>query len=107
MKSRSFTVILYKGENMYIAECPEVGTNTQGTEGRQHISHIYPQSEYPNLIDDINISNIFLEDPHENFVRGSNVATPAEVLNAQLDNSMDIFDNDWNDDGILNDGIFI
>ncbi|MGB3755759.1 MAG: hypothetical protein WBA07_05215 [Rivularia sp. (in: cyanobacteria)] len=70
----------------------------------KHISHIYPQSEYPNLIDDI--SNIFLEDPHENFVRGSNVATPAEVLNAQLDNSMDIFDRDWNDDGILDSDIF-
>jgi predicted RNase H-like HicB family nuclease len=30
MKSRSFTVILHKEDNMYIAECPEVGTVDQG-----------------------------------------------------------------------------
>jgi hypothetical protein len=34
------------------------------------------------------------------------VAIPAEVLNAQLDNSMDIFDRHWNDDGILDSDIF-
>lgn len=71
----------------------------------KHISHIYPQSEYPNLVDEI--SNVFLEDPHENLIRGSNVATPIEVLNARLDHSMDVLDKDWNDDGILDGGIFI
>jgi predicted RNase H-like HicB family nuclease len=30
MKSRSFTVILYKEDDMYIAECPEIGTVDQG-----------------------------------------------------------------------------
>jgi predicted RNase H-like HicB family nuclease len=30
MKSRSFTVILYQEEGVYIAECPEVGTVDQG-----------------------------------------------------------------------------
>ncbi|WP_257999964.1 type II toxin-antitoxin system HicB family antitoxin [Fischerella thermalis] len=30
MKARSFTVIVYKEEDMYIAECPEVGTVAQG-----------------------------------------------------------------------------
>ena len=30
MKSRSFTVVVYKEEDMYIAECPEVGTVDQG-----------------------------------------------------------------------------
>jgi predicted RNase H-like HicB family nuclease len=30
MKSRNFTVIVYKEEEMYIAECPEVGTVDQG-----------------------------------------------------------------------------
>lgn len=30
MKSRAFTVIVYKEEDMYIAECPEVGTVDQG-----------------------------------------------------------------------------
>lgn len=29
-KNRSFTVILYKEDEMYIAECPEVGTVDQG-----------------------------------------------------------------------------
>ena len=70
----------------------------------KHISHIYPQSEYPNLANDI--SNVFLEDPHENFVRGTHIATPIEILNAQSDNSMDIFDKDWNDDGLIDSFIF-
>ncbi|MBA3921912.1 MAG: type II toxin-antitoxin system HicB family antitoxin [Nostocaceae cyanobacterium] len=30
MINRSFTVILYKEDDMYIAECPEVGTVDQG-----------------------------------------------------------------------------
>ena len=30
MKSRSFTVVIYKEDDRYIAECPEVGTVDQG-----------------------------------------------------------------------------
>lgn len=30
MNTRSFTVIVYKEEDTYIAECPEVGTVDQG-----------------------------------------------------------------------------
>ena len=30
MKNKSFTPIIYKEEDMYIAECPEVGTVDQG-----------------------------------------------------------------------------
>ena len=30
MKTRSFTVILHKEDDAYIAECPEVGTVDQG-----------------------------------------------------------------------------
>ncbi|MBD2579843.1 type II toxin-antitoxin system HicB family antitoxin [Oscillatoria sp. FACHB-1406] len=30
MKTRSFTVIVYKEDDTYIAECPEVGTIDQG-----------------------------------------------------------------------------
>jgi predicted RNase H-like HicB family nuclease len=30
MTTRSFTVILYREDDMYIAECPEVGTVDQG-----------------------------------------------------------------------------
>jgi predicted RNase H-like HicB family nuclease len=38
MKSRSFTVILYKEDDMYIAECPEVGTVDQGETIEQAIA---------------------------------------------------------------------
>lgn len=30
MPNRSFTVIVHKEEDMYIAECPEIGTVDQG-----------------------------------------------------------------------------
>ncbi|MCE2903576.1 hypothetical protein RI030_07395 [Aphanizomenon flos-aquae NRERC-008] len=30
MKNRIFTVILYKEDDVYIAECPEIGTVDQG-----------------------------------------------------------------------------
>lgn len=30
MKTRSFTVLVYREEDMYVAECPEVGTVDQG-----------------------------------------------------------------------------
>lgn len=29
-KSRIFTVLIYKEDDLYIAECPEVGTGDQG-----------------------------------------------------------------------------
>jgi predicted RNase H-like HicB family nuclease len=38
MKSRSFTVILYREDDMYIAECPEVGTVDQGETIEQAIA---------------------------------------------------------------------
>ncbi len=38
MKIRSFTVILYKEEDVYIAECPEVGTVDQGETIEQAIA---------------------------------------------------------------------
>jgi predicted RNase H-like HicB family nuclease len=38
VKSRSFTVILYKEEDTYIAECPEVGTVDQGETIEQAIA---------------------------------------------------------------------
>ncbi|MGB3509343.1 MAG: type II toxin-antitoxin system HicB family antitoxin [Microcoleaceae cyanobacterium] len=30
MKTKSFTAIVYREEDMYIAECPEIGTVDQG-----------------------------------------------------------------------------
>ena len=38
VRSRSFTVILYKEGDMYIAECPEVGTADQGETIEQAIA---------------------------------------------------------------------
>lgn len=38
MKTRSFTVILHKEDDMYIAECPEVGTVEQGKTIEQAIA---------------------------------------------------------------------
>lgn len=40
MKTRSFTVIIYKEEDMYIAECPEVGTVDQGETIEQAIAGV-------------------------------------------------------------------
>ncbi|QYO67574.1 type II toxin-antitoxin system HicB family antitoxin [Leptolyngbya sp. 7M] len=38
MKSRSVTVILYKEDDLYIAECPEIGTVDQGETIEQAIA---------------------------------------------------------------------
>jgi predicted RNase H-like HicB family nuclease len=38
MKNRTFTVLLYKEDDMYIAECPEVGTVDQGETIEQAIA---------------------------------------------------------------------
>jgi predicted RNase H-like HicB family nuclease len=37
-KSNSFTAILYKEDDMYIAECPEIGTVDQGETIEQAIA---------------------------------------------------------------------
>ena len=38
MKTRSFTVVIYKEDDLYIAECPEIGTVDQGETIEQAIS---------------------------------------------------------------------
>ena len=38
MKRRSFTVVVYREDNIYIAECPEVGTVDQGENIEQAIA---------------------------------------------------------------------
>ena len=38
MKMQSFTAIIYKEDDMYIAECPEVGTVDQGETIEQAIA---------------------------------------------------------------------
>ncbi|GCL46496.1 MULTISPECIES: type II toxin-antitoxin system HicB family antitoxin [Microcystis] len=67
MKSRSFTVILHKEDEMYIAECPEVGTVDQGETIEQAIAGLreatrlyleeFPLSETsPRLVTSIEVS---------------------------------------------------
>lgn len=52
MKNRTFTAIIYKEEEMYVAECPEVGTVDQGETieqaiaGLQEATRLYLQ-EFP------------------------------------------------------------
>jgi predicted RNase H-like HicB family nuclease len=47
MKTQSFTAIVYKEDDMYIAECPEVGTVDQGETieqaitGLREATHLY------------------------------------------------------------------
>ena len=66
---------------------------------QKHISHIYPQSDYSDMANDL--GNVFLEDPTENFIRGNRIATHDEIWQAQMDNCSDAFDGDFNDNGIL------
>ncbi|MEH2237243.1 type II toxin-antitoxin system HicB family antitoxin [Nostoc sp.] len=40
MKTRSFAVFIYKEDDMYIAECPEVGTVDQGETIEQAIASL-------------------------------------------------------------------
>ena len=40
MKNQSFTGIIYKEEDMYIAECPEVGTVDQGETIEEAIANL-------------------------------------------------------------------
>jgi len=47
---KTFTAVLYSEEDMYIAECPEVGTVSQGKtveEAQLHCHHIDPVSQNP------------------------------------------------------------
>jgi hypothetical protein len=78
------------------------GQSTQSIEEfmrQKHISHIYPQSDYSDMANDL--GNVFLEDPTENFIRGNRITTNDEVWYAQMDNFSDAFDGDFNDNGIL------
>lgn len=64
----------------------------------KHISHIFPTSEFPHMAGDLN--NVFLEDPYSNLVRSNNIASTNEIFHARIDNSIDAFDKDFNDNGI-------
>jgi len=45
MKTRIFTAILHKEEDLYIAECPEVGTVSQGYSIEEAIANLKEATE--------------------------------------------------------------
>lgn len=72
----------------------------------KHISHIYPQSDFPHLAD--SLENVFFEDSAENLARGNRQASPLEVWEAQNDGIADLYDGDYDDDGLVDslEGLF-
>jgi predicted RNase H-like HicB family nuclease len=66
MKTHSFTAILYKEEDVYIAECPEVGTVDQGETIEQAVttfqdayeSAISNSSKFPEYISVTNMYKV-------------------------------------------------
>jgi predicted RNase H-like HicB family nuclease len=72
MKTRSFTVILHREDDTYIAECPEVGTVDQGETIEQAIAGLreatrlyleeFPLPETsPRLVTSIEVSSKFVK----------------------------------------------
>jgi predicted RNase H-like HicB family nuclease len=45
MLMRTFTAVLYKEENIYVAECPEVGTVSQGYTIEEAIANLKEATE--------------------------------------------------------------
>jgi hypothetical protein len=62
------------------------------------ISHVLPISTHPELASDP--SNWFIEDISENRSAQDSIRSYEEVLCAELDNNLDVYDNDYDDDGI-------
>ena len=65
------------------------------------ISHILPTSTHPELQNDPD--NWFPEDISENRSRNQlgEIPSQSEVTNAYFDNEMDVIDQDYDDDGII------
>ncbi|HAH06669.1 MAG TPA: HicB family protein [Elusimicrobia bacterium] len=40
MESRTFTAVLHREEDMYVAECPEVGTVSQGVSIEEAVNNL-------------------------------------------------------------------
>jgi len=45
MTTRIFTAVVYKDSNFYVAECPEVGTVTQGTTIEEALANLREATE--------------------------------------------------------------
>lgn len=44
-ETKMFTTILHKENNLYVAECPEVGTASQGTSIEEAIQNLHEATE--------------------------------------------------------------
>ena len=68
MKTKSFTAIVYQEDDMYIAECPEVGTVDQGSTIEEALANLkeaiglyleecpLPQETTPRFLTNIEVS---------------------------------------------------
>jgi len=45
IKQRTFTAVLHKEENLYVAECPEVGTISQGSSLEEAVANLREATE--------------------------------------------------------------
>jgi len=45
MMVRTFTAVLYKEDDLYVAECPEVGTVSQGTTLEEAVANLKEATE--------------------------------------------------------------
>jgi predicted RNase H-like HicB family nuclease len=45
MATKTFTAVLYKENNLYVAECPEVGTASQGKTIEEAIANLKEATE--------------------------------------------------------------
>ncbi len=45
MKMKTFTAVLHKEEDMYVAQCPEVGTASQGKTIEEAVSNLKDATE--------------------------------------------------------------
>jgi predicted RNase H-like HicB family nuclease len=45
MTSKTFTAILHKEDDLYVAECPEVGTVSQGSTAEEAVAHLEEATE--------------------------------------------------------------
>jgi len=45
MSARTFAAIVHKDEDLYVAECPEVGTTSQGTTIAEAIANLKEATE--------------------------------------------------------------
>ncbi len=45
MTKRTFTAVIYKEDDLYVAECPEVGTVSQGTTVEEAITNLQEATE--------------------------------------------------------------